>query len=409
MPATGRPRPRADPGRRRAEKAPTGAPRPATMRGVLTRRVPAAVVDLLLGTVPVAALAWVLRTRVPDGTGWAGTGLRWSGPDTALVAASGLLWLVVVLAVLPATTGGSTPGMRLTGLVVRSDQDTRADTLHHLIRTLVVPIDLLPVVVPGLFGLVSMVADADRRRIGDRVAGTMVVRAAPRSPRRAGATAPHRSPVHPGPGSTQPADNQQVMAALLAELQDPPPITLDVPAADDPGASFGDTAAPRPADRPTGQRDIRIRPPLPRSNRARSPQGDLPVSGRRPPSSSDDGPRRGSDPRPGPRPPRAVPPADWSPRNDPSPGRDGTGSAPSEPAQPVPPITTSSHLVKPGGERRLGAADQPARAQPPPDHRPRSPVQPTWDEATNAWVVRHPRTGRRYRHDRATNTWVPDG
>lgn len=421
------------------------------VRGQLRRRITAAALDLTVVAAPVVALAWVLRTQVPDGAGWAGTALRWSLPNVVLVAASGLLWLVAVLALLPALTGDRTPGMRLTGLVVLNDRGLPADTLHHLVRALAVPVDVLPVVVPGLVGLVSILVDVDRRRVGDRWAGTVVVATPTLRPAHSRPAGPVRSAPFVDGGGRPEAGNGPLMAALLAELQDPPPITLDLP--DDAPPLSRPDRGPTPDDGGRDRHDIRIRPPLPPSMRAVTPQGDLPLSKPRPSA----GPPSPPDPFETPRPPRVVPssgrraaPPERAPRSPkpaarlpdqlspsrpaasrhagPAPDPDPESrpeatprpvtsprpeATPPEPAgpgrsQPAPPVTGSSHLVRPAGADRApgpGTGRGPdGRADGTGDR-----IRPTWDEAAGTWVVRHPRTGRRYRYDRTTSTWVPDG
>lgn len=76
-----------------------------------------------------------------------------------------------------AFASGQTPGKRLVGLRVVSADGYPATFAQHLLRSALWPVDvLLPVPVPfGLLGLVTIVVTDKRQRIGDVVAGTLVV------------------------------------------------------------------------------------------------------------------------------------------------------------------------------------------------------------------------------------------
>ncbi len=68
---------------------------------------------------------------------------------------------------------GQSPGKRAMDIAV-TDQEGRAPTASAVvIRNLLLVVDLLPVA--GLLGLVVAMADPNRRRIGDLVAGTLVI------------------------------------------------------------------------------------------------------------------------------------------------------------------------------------------------------------------------------------------
>jgi len=68
---------------------------------------------------------------------------------------------------------GQSPGKRAMDIAV-TDQEGRAPTASAVvIRHLLLVVDLLPVA--GLLGLVVAMADPNRRRIGDLVAGTLVI------------------------------------------------------------------------------------------------------------------------------------------------------------------------------------------------------------------------------------------
>lgn len=75
---------------------------------------------------------------------------------------------------------GQTPGKLVFGLRALSADGWPASPMQHLLRALIWPLDvLLPVPLPfGQLGLALVVAGARRQRLGDLVAGTVVVREA---------------------------------------------------------------------------------------------------------------------------------------------------------------------------------------------------------------------------------------
>jgi hypothetical protein len=68
--------------------------------------------------------------------------------------------------------GGATPGKRALGLHVLHEDGTPIGLQASLLRNLLIPIDLIPFGAPGFF---SALASRDFQRLGDRVAGTLVV------------------------------------------------------------------------------------------------------------------------------------------------------------------------------------------------------------------------------------------
>jgi uncharacterized RDD family membrane protein YckC len=68
---------------------------------------------------------------------------------------------------------GQTPGKRMLGLAVTDEQGRAPGPAAVVIRNLLLVVDLLPAM--GLVGLVAASLDRRHRRIGDMVAGTMVV------------------------------------------------------------------------------------------------------------------------------------------------------------------------------------------------------------------------------------------
>jgi uncharacterized RDD family membrane protein YckC len=72
---------------------------------------------------------------------------------------------------------GWTPGKRLMQLTVVRADGSPCGWVPALLRNVLLPLDMQPLM--GLFGIVSMAVGFKRQRLGDRAAGTMVVRALP--------------------------------------------------------------------------------------------------------------------------------------------------------------------------------------------------------------------------------------
>lgn len=117
----------------------------------------------------------VARAQEIGDTMWVFAGSSWRAG--ALMAA---LAAIVLFTIVPALTG-RTLGMIPLGLRITDESGERPGVAAHLIRSLVGVIDLVPVVVPGALGFVLARSDRLHRRIGDQVAGTVVVDAKPAS------------------------------------------------------------------------------------------------------------------------------------------------------------------------------------------------------------------------------------
>ena len=138
---------------------------PEYYRGVLVRRVFAYCVDLLcIGL--LIALAWMVFVMLA-------------------IASLGLLSpLLLILGLIPVlyhtlTIGGprcATPGMRLTGVEVRSWTGERPSYLQAFVQTILFYVTVYPT-----WSLVLLIALIDRRRrtLHDMLAGTLVVRSSP--------------------------------------------------------------------------------------------------------------------------------------------------------------------------------------------------------------------------------------
>ena len=162
------------------------APVAADPPGPVRRRLVALLVDLALVAVPIAAVAASQAQVVvgdpadplaPDRS-WVtvgGTAYRWTAGGLWLTGVAGLLSALIVLALIPANSSGWTPGLRLVRLRVITTAGTRAQLHHHLVRTVVGLVDLLPFVVPGLLGWYLARRSPLHQRLGDRLARTVVV------------------------------------------------------------------------------------------------------------------------------------------------------------------------------------------------------------------------------------------
>lgn len=127
--------------------------------GTLGRRALAAVVDhalvALLASVALVPLALFARA------------------DTSLLAGVGTVVWFGYFSVLE-TLAGQTPGKRALGVTVVTEDGDRPDAAAAVGRTLFRVVDWLPA--GYLLGVVVLVAGGDGRRVGDRLAGTRVVR-----------------------------------------------------------------------------------------------------------------------------------------------------------------------------------------------------------------------------------------
>ncbi|MET7300116.1 RDD family protein [Embleya sp. NPDC005575] len=122
---------------------------------------------LLLGT---AMFLFVLLPTHPDGS------IR-SGPLTATITAGVVVVAVAILlwywVLRPAEHDGRTWGMQVFGIRVVDVSGGRAGRRQLGIRWLLLAVDTFAL---GAIGLTAMLTDGRRRRVGDRAAGTLVVR-----------------------------------------------------------------------------------------------------------------------------------------------------------------------------------------------------------------------------------------
>jgi len=132
-------------------------------------RFAAALIDAVLFGIVVLLLLVLVAIAASVGSG--------SGIEGFLLGLllGGVVLLIVAYPFLWHTFGhGQTPGKRLLGIRVLSADGSPATTVQHLLRSLILVIDLLPVPVP-LWVLLAAVTPR-HTRLGDLAAGTLVLR-----------------------------------------------------------------------------------------------------------------------------------------------------------------------------------------------------------------------------------------
>ena len=138
---------------------------------VLRRRIAASLVDALL---MIAGLALVVgvwgdnSADVNNGRLVVGLSLGWQPFLFYCVS-------IFVCSVLFEGTRSATPGKLALGLRVVKYDGSPCGWVAALKRTILRPVDALPVVIPYLVGLAAARRSANRQRLGDMFAGTLVV------------------------------------------------------------------------------------------------------------------------------------------------------------------------------------------------------------------------------------------
>jgi uncharacterized RDD family membrane protein YckC len=162
---------------RRQIQTPEGITLPLTLAGPVSR-----------------GLAWVLdlliRAAIYTGLGIVLGQLENFGFGLFLIAIFLLEWFYPVL--FEVLRDGATPGKRAMGLQVLHDDGTPIGWTASMVRNLLRAVDFLPVFYA--FGLVSMLLNDEFKRLGDLVAGSVVVY---RSERSGEPTLPEQRPQPP--------------------------------------------------------------------------------------------------------------------------------------------------------------------------------------------------------------------
>jgi uncharacterized RDD family membrane protein YckC len=151
---------------------------------VVGRRVVAYIVDSLV-VAAISFAAWYALTEKIPGRCVAG-GVTIGGDCHGFVSGSSnrAVWLLiclatsfVVFALLPGLRGWS-PGKALVGIRVIARDGGMPGVGRGIVRTLMLYfVDNFPYIIPMLVGFIAAVTDDQQhRRLGDRVAGTLVVR-----------------------------------------------------------------------------------------------------------------------------------------------------------------------------------------------------------------------------------------
>jgi uncharacterized RDD family membrane protein YckC len=133
-------------------------------------RTAAAVVDGLICSVGMLALGLVIAFAARLGGGALERFLLglYVGGITLIAIAYPFLWHVY--------REGQTPGKRLVGIRVVAADGAPATTVQHLLRSLILIVDILPVPVP--LGILLAAVTPRHTRLGDLAAGTLVLRVA---------------------------------------------------------------------------------------------------------------------------------------------------------------------------------------------------------------------------------------
>lgn len=315
----------------------------------------------------------------------------WSDQGLWLTVATVVLLALLLLCLLPANLSGATLGMRLTGFRVVTTDGSRARLRHHLIRTIVGTIDVVPFVIPGLLGFLFAFAPG-HRRLGDRAAGTVVTevrhlarRAATESKRRNGSapstkpvaaqdpplqaelpvTAPKTSQSAPEFWSKQASTPTIEKVKAEAEVKAEADVKVLVPAFPVDLTTFpppATTATPNPAEVqvPVAETNVRepslIGPAI--ADFSTTPTATLPDLA----------------PAPAPEPLAAV----------------------------APPLVPTAEPI-PTAKPVASAEPEP---EPEPEATPARPTVPEWSDDQEAWVVTDQETGRLFRHDPDLDRWL---
>jgi len=142
----------------RQVETPEGLALPLRCAGIVPRAL-AWAVDLMLRMI-LLTMAMTLLALLGNG-----------GMGIALLVIFVLYWGYNVL--FEVLRNGQTPGKQMLGLRVVNDNGTPIGWLPAIVRNLLRTVDMFPVLYG--FGVAASLTDADARRLGDMVAGTVVV------------------------------------------------------------------------------------------------------------------------------------------------------------------------------------------------------------------------------------------
>ncbi len=143
-------------------ETPEGSALRYEIAGAGTRTVAAAVDLLLWATVMLSAAALFLVTGL--------------GASVVLVASAVIVSLVLYSFLFAALWSGRTPGKALVGIRVLDEDGFPASSGQHFLRALFFPLEAVALAFPVPLAVALVAATPRRQRLGDLVAGTLVLR-----------------------------------------------------------------------------------------------------------------------------------------------------------------------------------------------------------------------------------------
>jgi uncharacterized RDD family membrane protein YckC len=320
-----------------------------------------------------------------------------------------LAWVLISTMILPGITGWS-PGKLLTGIrVVKADTFEKAGLGANILRGVLWVVDAFPYFAPIVGG--ALLASKEHRRVGDRAANTLVVRAdsVGRSPMQtpsagiAPPTGDASPPTTPPPPTGPPVNNLVTASPSPPAAPSPPPPAANPP----PPISPAPPIAPPPPISPAPP----IAPPPPTSP---APPNSPPPTGAPsayqppPPSEYRTEPAPSAPPvSPPPTAPPAFPPAEEAAPVEPLPvAEPGAEAAPIAESEPQP-EAEAAPIVE---------AEPPATPEPEPEPVPESPAEtssrpgvdaPMWDDARGTYIQWDPELTEWMEWSEAQGRWIP--
>ncbi len=303
--------------------------------------------------------------------------------EAAIITLIWLAWVLISTMILPGITGWS-PGKLLTGIrVVKADTFEKAGLGANILRGVLWVVDAFPYVAPIVGG--ALLASKDRRRVGDRAANTLVVRAdsVGRPPVQtpsvavAPPTGDATQPSTPPPPTGPPVNNLVTASPPPPAAPSPPPPAATPP----PPTSPAPPIAPPPTGAPSA-----YQPPPPSEYRTEPAPSAPPVF-------------------PPPAAPPAFPPAEEA-----------------APAEPLPvaelePTPIAEPAPEPEAEAAPIVETEPAATpEPEPEPVPESPAEtssrpgvdaPMWDDARGTYIQWDPELTEWMEWSEAQGRWIP--
>ncbi len=303
--------------------------------------------------------------------------------EAAIITLIWLAWVLISTMILPGITGWS-PGKLLTGIrVVKADTFEKAGLGANILRGVLWVVDAFPYFAPIVGG--ALLASKDRRRVGDRAANTLVVRAD--SVGRSPVQTPSAVIAPPTGAATQPTTPPPPMGPPVNNLVTASPPPPAAPSPPPPAATPPPPTSPAPP----------VAPPPPTSP---APPNSPPPTGApsayQPPPPSE----YRTEPAPPVFPPPAAPPA-FPPAEE---------AAPAEPTPIAEPEPESEAEAAPIVEAEPAAAPEPEPEpfpEPPAETSSRPGVDaPMWDDARNTYIQWDPELTEWMEWSEAQRRWI---